>query len=173
MSLQLWLYANAIKLEIFLMTSLERNLFYNYGNNCSSNVATNPYPREIRFNGYGYYAGWIYYHWPCVEIEFLVLVSLAFKIFSFYILSLPFENICTFAETKKSNVDPYTPTKISTFPPPHNTKLRKLYKIPSNKTNRMFFVSISKRLELLLNQLPSDALLLLLSKSGGGRKRLG
>jgi hypothetical protein len=40
----------------------------------------------------------------------------------------------------------------------------------------MFFVSISKRLELLLvlllNQLPSDALLLLLSKSGGG-KRLG
>lgn len=47
------------------------------------------------------------------------------------------------------------------------------YKIPSNKTNRMFFVSISKRLELLLNQLPSDALLLLLSKSGGGKKRLG
>jgi hypothetical protein len=37
----------------------------------------------------------------------------------------------------------------------------------------MFFVSISKRLELLLNQLPSDALLLLLSKSGGGKKRFG
>lgn len=37
----------------------------------------------------------------------------------------------------------------------------------------MFFVSISKRLELLLNQLPSEALLLLLSRSGGGRKRFG
>lgn len=36
----------------------------------------------------------------------------------------------------------------------------------------MFFVSISKRFALLFNQLPSDALLLLLCKSGGG-KRLG
>lgn len=37
----------------------------------------------------------------------------------------------------------------------------------------MFLARISKRFELLLNQLPSDALLLLLSKSGGGRKRFG
>lgn len=70
--------------------------------------------------------------------------------------------------------DSYTPTKFLLFHPQKIFKHRELvYKIPSNKTNRMFFVSISKRLELLLNQLPSDALLLLLSKSGGGKKRFG
>lgn len=37
----------------------------------------------------------------------------------------------------------------------------------------MFFANISKRFELLRNQLPSDALLLLLCKSGGGKKRFG
>lgn len=37
----------------------------------------------------------------------------------------------------------------------------------------MFFAMISKRFKLLFNQLPSDALLLLLSRSGGGRKRFG
>ena len=46
------------------------------------------------------------------------------------------------------------------------------YRIPSNSTNRRFFVSTSKRFKLL-NQLPSDALLLLLCKSGGWRKRFG
>lgn len=47
------------------------------------------------------------------------------------------------------------------------------YKIPSNNTNRRFFVRTSKRFKLHLNQLPSDALLLLLCKSGGGKKRFG
>lgn len=37
----------------------------------------------------------------------------------------------------------------------------------------MFFAMISKRFKLVFNQLPSDALLLLLSRSGGGRKRFG
>lgn len=37
----------------------------------------------------------------------------------------------------------------------------------------MFLDNIAKRLEQLPNQLPSEALLLLLCKSGGGRKRFG
>lgn len=37
----------------------------------------------------------------------------------------------------------------------------------------MFFVNIPKRFELFSNQLPSEALLLLLSKSGGGKNRFG
>lgn len=37
----------------------------------------------------------------------------------------------------------------------------------------MFFARNSKRLELLRNQLPSDALLLLLCRSGGDKKRFG
>jgi len=51
--------------------------------------------------------------------------------------------------------------------------MKNFYKIPSNRTNRMLFVSISKSLPDDFNQLPSDALLLLLSRSGGGRKRFG
>lgn len=45
--------------------------------------------------------------------------------------------------------------------------------MPSNKPNRIFFVSILKRLKL--NQLPSEALLLLLKRSGcvGIKKRFG
>lgn len=74
---------------------------------------------------------------------------------------------------------PTTPTTLVYFSTPANqvasqiNVLRCTYKIPSNKIKRIFFVSISKRLELLFNQLPSDALLLLLCKSGGGRKRFG
>lgn len=47
---------------------------------------------------------------------------------------------------------------------------KRTYKTPSKSIKRMFFVIISRRQELLLfNQLPSEALLLLLSRSGGDR----
>lgn len=80
-------------------------------------------------------------------------------------------DVCSYAWLKAAYQHPHK--KISTFLPTKEKHHASSYRIPSNKTNRIFLASSSKRLELLRNQLPSDALLLLLCKSGGGKKRFG
>lgn len=50
-------------------------------NHCSNRkwCHTNPFPRrEIRLNGYGYYAFWICYYWPYDEIENLIFYLTCF-----------------------------------------------------------------------------------------------